>query len=112
MHNFMLGDMWNQAEMWRIIAAAVSGIIVGIIYFYSLRWSINHMNERAHKMRFFILVALCRMSLFFGVLYLIGNRNIAVISVYVLAFFLTKVMVVLREKGRFLEDKNNVGGGK
>ena len=55
--------MWQQAENWRLVAAAVCGVIVGIIYFYSMRWSINRMGELAHKMKFFAVTALLRIAL-------------------------------------------------
>ena len=94
--------MWQQAENWRLVAAAVCGVIVGIIYFYSMRWSINRMGELSHKMKFFAVTALLRIALFFGVLVLIGQRNVAVILLYVLAFFLTKVVIIWREKKKYV----------
>ncbi|MBR3675846.1 MAG: hypothetical protein IKN71_01770 [Alphaproteobacteria bacterium] len=94
--------MWQQAENWRLVAAAVCGVIVGIIYFYSMRWSINRMGELAHKMKFFAVTALLRIALFFGVLVMIGQRNAAVILLYVLAFFLTKVVIIGLEKKKYV----------
>lgn len=94
--------MWQQAENWRLVAAAVCGVIVGIIYFYSMHWSINRMGELSHKMKFFAVTSLLRISLFFGVLVLIGHRNVAVILLYVLAFFLTKLVIIWLEKKKYV----------
>lgn len=104
MNNGSLELMWQQAENWRLITAAICGIIVGIIYFYSLRWSVNKMSETSHKFRLFGLTALCRIALFFGVLILIGHRNVAVILLYVGTFFLTKVAISWKEKGGFIKE--------
>lgn len=104
MNGSFLELMWNQAESWRLAMAVLSGIIVGMIYFYSLRWSVNHLSELKHKLKIFALTALCRMALFFGVLMLIGHRNVAVISLYVIAFFFTKVVIIWIEKSRFIKD--------
>ena len=104
MNGSFLELMWNQAEGWRIATAMISGIIVGIIYFYSLRWSVNHLSELKHKLKIFALTALFRMALFFGVLVLIGHRNVAVISVYVIAFFFTKIVIMWFEKSRFVKE--------
>lgn len=98
--------MWQQAEEWRLVAAFVSGLLVGIIYFYSLRWSIERSGELAHKFKVYALVALCRIALFFGVLILIGHRNIAVILLYILAFFLTKIVIIWYEKKRYVAEDN------
>ena len=104
MNGSFLEQMWQQAESWRLVVAVLSGIIVGIIYFYSLRWSVNHLSELKHKLKIFALTALCRMALFFGVLMLIGHHNVAVISLYVIAFFITKVVIIGIEKSRFIKD--------
>lgn len=104
MNNGTLELMWQQAENWRLVVAAICGVIVGIIYFYSLRWTVNRMGETSHKFRLFGLTALCRIALFFGVLVLIGHRNVAVILLYVVAFFLTKVVIIWKEKGYFIKD--------
>ncbi|MBQ8481930.1 MAG: hypothetical protein IJ532_05300 [Alphaproteobacteria bacterium] len=106
MNGNFLELMWQQAEDWRLISAAVCGVIVGIIYFYSLRWSVNHLSELKHKLKIFALTALCRMALFFGVLFLIGHRNVAVISLYVIAFFITKVVIIWLEKSRIVKDNS------
>ncbi|MBQ7632501.1 MAG: hypothetical protein IJS88_00095 [Alphaproteobacteria bacterium] len=102
MNSGYLELMWQNAEEWRLIAALLSGVVVGLIYFYSLRWSINHYGKLEHKVRLYAVVALCRITLFFGVLILIGHRNIAVILLYVLAFFLTKVGIIWVEKNRYI----------
>lgn len=104
MNGSFLELMWQQAENWRLVVAVLSGIIVGMIYFYSLRWSVNHLSELKHKLKIFAFTALCRMALFFGVLMLIGHRNVAVISLYVIAFFFTKVVIIWIEKSRFIKD--------
>lgn len=106
MNGSFLRLMWQQAEDWRLVLAVLCGIAVGIVYFYSLRWSVNHLSELKHKLKIFALTALCRMALFFGVLFLIGHRNVAVISLYVIAFFITKVVIIWFEKARFIRDDN------
>ena len=98
-------QMWNDAETWRLMMAVICGIAVGVIYFYSLRWSINHLSETKHRFGLFGLVALFRIVLFFTVLVLIGHRNIAVIMLYLLAFFLTKIVIVGIEKGNLITEK-------
>ena len=105
MSNGSLELMWQQAENWRLIAAAIGGIAVGIIYFYCLRWTVNKMSETSHKFRLFGLTALFRIALFFGVLVLIGHRNVAVILLYVVAFFFTKAVIIWKEKGKFIKDE-------
>lgn len=104
MNSGYLELMWQQAENWRLVAAILGGVIVGLIYFYSLRWSIQRIGELSHKLKFFALTALLRIALFFGVLILISHRNVAVILLYVLAFFLTKVCIIWFEKRRYTED--------
>lgn len=98
MNSNFLELMWQQAEVWRLLLAVFCGITVGIIYFYSMRWSINRLSETEHKFKLFGLTALARILLFFGVLVLIANRNVMVISLYVAAFFLTKLVIVWYEK--------------
>ena len=105
MNNDWLEQIWQHSEYWRLIAAAVCGTIVGIIYFYCLRWTVNKMSETSHKLRLFGLTALFRIALFFGVLVLIGHRNVAVILTYVLAFFFTKAIIIWLEKGRLIKDE-------
>ncbi|MBR6356247.1 MAG: ATP synthase subunit I [Alphaproteobacteria bacterium] len=105
MNSGSLELMWQQAENWRLIAAAICGIIVGVIYFYCLRWTVNKMSETSHKFRLFGLTALFRIGLFFGVLVLIGHRNVAVILLYVVAFFFTKAAIIWKEKNNFIKDE-------
>ncbi len=98
-----LTQMWQQAETWQITAAVLGGLLVGIIYFQSLRWSLNHLIENKHKIRFFASVAVFRILLFFGVMVLIAQRNPVVVLLYVLAFFITKMLIVIREKGQIVK---------
>lgn len=112
MSNGSLELVWQQAEIWRLVAAVISGIIVGIIYFYCLKWTVNKMSETSHKFRLFGLTALFRIALFFGVLVLIGHRNVAVILLYVVAFFLTKAAIIWKEKGSFLKDEAETHHGQ
>ena len=106
MNSGYLEQMWQQAEEWRLIIAFLGGIIVGLVYFYSLRWSINHYGELEHKFKIYALTALCRIALFFGVLVLIGHRNIVVILLYILAFFLTKIAIIWLEKRKYMAEDN------
>ncbi len=105
MSNGSLELMWQQAENWRLVAAVLCGVIVGAIYFYCLRWTVNKMSETSHKFRLFGLTALFRIALFFGVLVLVGHRNVAVILLYVVAFFFTKAAIIWKEKGKFSKDE-------
>ena len=98
-----MAQMWQQAETWQIAAAVLGGLLVGIIYFQSLRWSLNHLSETKHKIRFFASVAVFRILLFFGVMLLIAQRNPVVVLLYVLAFFITKMLIVIREKGQIVK---------
>jgi len=116
----MNSEVWNlmlqESGNWHLLAALVCGVVVGIVYFNMLRWSITHMSNRKHKFAFFAIVALCRIAIFFGVLILLAgkNKDIAAIVLYVVAFFISKVVIVWREKKKhgFLagfnkEDKSN-----
>ena len=98
-----MAQMWQQAETWQITAAVLGGLLVGIIYFQSLRWSLNHLSETKHKIRFFASVAVFRILLFFGVIVLIAQGNPVVVLLYVLAFFITKMLIVIREKGQIVK---------
>lgn len=108
-----LAQMWQQAEPWQLAAALILGVIVGIIYFESLHWSVVHLTKSKHKIRMFAGVALFRIVLFFSVLVLISQRNAVIILLYVVAFFITKVAVIAVEKNRALtadeEEKKNDG---
>ncbi len=96
-------QMWRQAEIWQIIAAFFCGLLVGVIYFQSLRWSLDRLSKAKHKIRFFASVAMLRILLFFGVMMLIAQRNPVVVLLYVLAFFVTKMVIVIREKGQIIK---------
>lgn len=95
-----LSMMWQQAEPWQLAAAIVCGIIVGVIYFESLHWSVMRLNESKHKIRMFVGVALFRIILFFAVLVLVSQRNVVIILLYVITFFLTKTVVIAVERNR------------
>ncbi len=107
-----LVTMWEQMACWQLPVAIVCGVLVGWIYFSSLRWSINKMQDKKYKVRFFAGVALLRILLFFGVMMLIAQRNVAVVLVYVVMFFVTKMFVLAREKSKIVNngatgDKND-----
>ena len=107
-----LMQMWQQMALCQLWAAPICGATVGAIYFQSLRWSLNHLSETKHKIRFFASVAVLRILLFFGVMMLIAQRNPVVVLLYVLAFFITKMLIVIREKGqivKFDEEQKNDG---
>ena len=107
-----LWQMWRQMALWQMLAAPLCGALVGVVYFQSLRWSLNHLSAVKHKVRLFASVALLRILLFFGVLVLIAQRNPAVVLMYVLVFFVTKMVIVVHEKGRivkFDEEQKNDG---
>ena len=72
----------------------------------------NHLGDTKHKIRLFAGVALLRILLFFGVLVLIAQHNPVVVLLYVLAFFVTKMLIVVREKSRIIkfdEEQKNDG---
>lgn len=102
MDNSALIVMWQQTEWWHLVLALFCGSAVGYVYLESLRWSIRHLSETKHKYRLFGTVALCRIFLFFLVLIMIAQKNIIIILFYVAAFFVTKTIVMLQEKNRFL----------
>ena len=85
---------WQNAPLWRMIFAFFCGIAVGMAYFQSMRWSINHLDEFKHKIRMFALMAFLRIAMFLGVLILVCERNLILILIYILSFFLTKMFVV------------------
>lgn len=96
-------QMWQQIEPWQLFAAPTCGAFVGVIYFQSLRWSLNRLGQTKHKIRLFAGVALLRILLFFGVLVLIARHNPLVVMLYVLVFFITKTVIVMREKSRIIK---------
>ncbi len=98
-----LMQMWRQMALWQMFAAPLCGALVGVVYFQSLRWSLNHLSVVTHKVRLFASVALLRILLFFGVLVLIAQHNPAVVLLYVLVFFITKMLIMAREKGRIVK---------
>ncbi len=92
--------MWQQAGVGRFILALVCGVIVSVIYFMSLQWSVNRLgNEKArHRIKLFAGAAVLRIALFFGVLVLVAQKNILLIALYVVAFFVTKFFILWRAK--------------
>lgn len=96
-------QMWRQMALWQMLAAPLCGALVGVVYFQSLRWSLNHLSAVKHKVRLFASVALLRILLFFGVLVLIAQHNPAAVLLYVLVFFITKMLIMVREKGRIVK---------
>lgn len=98
--------MWQQADIWRILFALISGVVVGFIYFQSLRWSVNRIHTFKHKWTVFGVVALFRIALFFTVLVLVAGKNIALLVIYLLAFFFTKIIIIWQEKHRLIQDKS------
>ena len=85
---------WRDIELWRWIVALACGVGVGIVYFGSLKWSIRKMGTCKRRLSLFTSVALCRIILFLGVMVLIANHNVAVVVVYVLSFFITKMIFI------------------
>ena len=90
---------WQNAPLWRMIFAFFCGIAVGLAYFQSMRWSINHLDEFKHKIRMFALMAFLRILMFLGVLILVCERNLILILIYIISFFITKMFVVALVKG-------------
>jgi F1F0 ATPase subunit 2 len=98
--------MWQQADMWRIFLALISGIIVGFVYFQSLRWSVNRIHTFKHKWSVFGGIALFRIALFFAILVLVAHKNIVLLVIYLLAFFFTKIVIIWHEKHGLIQDKS------
>ena len=90
---------WQNAPLWRMFFALFCGIAVGIAYFQSMRWSINHLDDFKHKVRMFALTAILRIATFLGVLVLVCERNLVLILIYIVSFFITKMFVVAITKG-------------
>ncbi len=95
---------WESAPLWRMIFAFFCGISVGFAYFQSMRWSINHLGKFKHKIRIFALMAFLRIAMFLGVLTLVCERNLVLILIYIIAFFITKMIVVGITKGHLIHD--------
>ena len=102
----MWQQMWEQAEYWRLGLAMLSGIFVGIIYFESLRWSVNRIHTFKHKWSVFSGIALLRIALFFSVLVLVAGKNILLLLIYLGAFFITKLFIIWYEKHGLIVDKS------
>ena len=98
--------MWQQADIWHIFLVLICGIIVGMIYFQSLRWSINRLHTFKHKWSVFGGIALFRIALFFAVLVLTTQKNMVLIVFYLAAFFCTKMLIVWLEKRELIKDKS------
>lgn len=90
---------WESAPLWRMFFSLFCGFSVGFVYFQSMRWSINHLDEFKHKIRMFAIMAFLRISMFLGVLVLVCERNLVLILIYVISFFITKMVVVAIAKG-------------
>ena len=92
--------MWQQAGIGHFVLALICGVIVSIIYFMSLKWSINRLNNNKarHRIKLFAGAAVLRIALFFGVLVLVAQKNILLIAAYVTAFFITKFFILWRAK--------------
>ena len=107
MNNPYLEQLWQLASVPEMGLASVCGVVVGIIYFECLRWSVEHLygENQKHRYGLFAMLALFRIAMFFGVLVLIAKRNVILIMCYILAFFITKGVIVWIEKKRFTGNK-------
>lgn len=103
--------MWQQADIWRILFALVCGIVVGVVYFQSLRWSVNRIHTFKHKWSVFGGIAIFRIALFFAILVLAAHKNIILLLVYLAAFFLTKIVIIWHEKNGLIQDKSKDKNG-
>lgn len=90
---------WENAPLWRMIFALICGFAVSLAYFQSMRWSINHLDDFKHKIRMFALMAFLRIVMFLGIMIMVCERNLILILIYVIAFFITKMIVVGLTKG-------------
>ena len=109
MNNTLLLELWEQAGAAQLILAAISGMIVSVVYFGSLRWSIEHLAKTKHKIALYGGVALLRILLFFGVLVAVSGRNIAVVLIYVVVFFISRVIVFALDRKHFLHENTDEG---
>ncbi len=94
------GQIWAQTEFWQLLFAGISGIVVGVIYFESLRYSLSRLAEVKRKFAWFGFIALLRICLFFGVMILVAGKNIVLITIYLLLFFITRMIILGLEKKR------------
>ncbi len=101
--------MWEQADYFRLGIAILCGIFVGIVYFQSLRWSVNRIHTFKHKWSIFGGIALLRIALFFGVMILVAHKNMVLLLTYLGAFFITKLFVIWYEKRALIIDKSERG---
>ena len=90
--------MWQEAQWIDMIIAFICGAVIGFIYLQSLRWSINHWSEYKHRYAIYLLTALARISLFFGVLILVAHRNAFIVIIYLVAFLLTRFIFLMVER--------------
>lgn len=109
MNNILLLELWKQAGTTQLVIVAISGLIVGAVYFGSMRWSIAHLAQTNHKIALYTGVALLRIILFFGVLVMVADRNIAVILVYLLAFFISRMLAIAIDRKHFFNAKEDKG---
>lgn len=107
MNNTLLLELWEQAGTLQLILAAISGMVVSVAYFGSMRWSIEHLAKTKHKIALYSGVALLRILLFFGVLVAVSGRNIAVVLIYVVVFFISRVIVFAIDRKHFLQENLN-----
>lgn len=96
---------WDNAPFWRMCFAFFCGIAVGFAYFQCLRWSITHLNDFKHKIRMFAFMAFLRITMFLGVMILVCERNLVLILIYLIAFFITKMVVVGVTKGHLIHEE-------
>ena len=101
MNGTLLLELWEQAGAAQLILAAISGMVVSVVYFGSLRWSIEHLAKTKHKIALYGGVALVRILLFFGVLVAVSGRNIAVVLIYVVVFFISRMIVFALDQKHF-----------
>jgi FtsH-binding integral membrane protein len=114
---------WQQTDLWRMLLVFVCGVVVGCVYFLSLRWSISRPGSTRSRIKVFAGTAILRIALFFGVLMLVAHKNIILIITYLLAFFIIKMLMIGLTKKQWSKEadlhlaneaaqKNQPDGGK
>lgn len=110
MNNDLLSELWHQISALRLLLTIVCGMLVGIVYFGSLRWSLEYMVQVKHKIALYAGVAFLRILLFFGVLVALADHNAIIVMVYVFVFFISRAVFFVIDRKRILQTVTQEGG--
>lgn len=101
--------MFEQAGYQKLLLAGIIGAVVSFVYLSLLKFSINILEKNKNKIVLFAGLMLVRWVLFFGILLLIADKNIAIILIYVVTFVVVKKFILMFEKRNI---ENLPKGGK